>query len=342
MQSFIKRADGLLDARRPGPPAAARHSREQASLLAEFQRSRLLRAALEEACERGRGETAVAHIVARARVSRKTFYESFDNREACFAAVFEQCVAQIADVAAPAFAGDGSWSQRLRAALLAVLALFEADPDLGVFALAHVVADASLHPELRARVLTQVLGAVEEGRCEPRARAEPPPFAAELVVGGVLVVLHARLQSRVRHLGALANELMWMIVLPYLGPAAAARELLPAPPKRNAAVPRPPARTPLEGLEMRMTHRTARVLATIAEEPGASNTRIAARVGIVDQGQISKLLARLAGRGLVEKAGSHSLGAANEWRLTSLGAELEASLGRRLATAGRVPRRGDA
>ena len=62
-------------------------------------------------------------------------------------------------------------------------------------------------------------------------------------------------------------------------------------------------RDPLEGLNIRLTYRTVRVLVTLAEHPGASNREVSERADIVDQGQISKLLTRLAGLGLVENHG---------------------------------------
>ncbi|MGA2455781.1 MAG: helix-turn-helix domain-containing protein [Solirubrobacteraceae bacterium] len=71
--------------------------------MAEFQRARLLRAALVEVSERGFGDTPVARIIARAGVSRTTFYELFDNREDRFAAVFDESVAQLARAVALAY-----------------------------------------------------------------------------------------------------------------------------------------------------------------------------------------------------------------------------------------------
>ena len=100
---------------------------------------------------------------------------------------------------------------------------------------------------------------------------------------------------------------MSMIVLPYLGTRAASRELsrpaMPASFARQGADASTGVRRgdPLDGLNMRLTYRTVRVLAVIGEYPGASNREIAERSGIVDQGQISKLLTRLARLELVLK-----------------------------------------
>src|SRR5260370_27127713 len=104
----------------------------------------------------------------------------------------------------------------------------------------------------------------------------------------------------------LLGPLMSMIVLPYLGSRAAGREagrITPRPAPRRPARPRAGAVDPLEGLKMRLTYRTVRVLMVIAERPAASNRVIAEQSGITDQGQISKLLGRLARLELVAYKG---------------------------------------
>lgn len=79
---------------------------------------------------------------------------------------------------------------------------------------------------------------------------------------------------------------------------------------------------------MRLTYRTVRVLTAIASGPGASNREVAAAAGISDQGQISKLLARLHGRGLIEnRGGEHSKGEPNAWVLSPRGTEVTAAFG---------------
>ena len=62
------------------------------------QRSRLIQAATDEVAERGYVNTTVAHIIARAGVSRATFYTLFADREACFHAAYEANAALVAEV----------------------------------------------------------------------------------------------------------------------------------------------------------------------------------------------------------------------------------------------------
>jgi hypothetical protein len=85
----------------------------------------------------------------------------------------------------------------------------------------------------------------------------------------------------------------------------------------------------LRELEMRLTYRTIRVLAAVAELGGRgchpSNRAVADAAGISDQGQISKLLARLQGLGLIESAGT-TRGGPNAWALTKKGGELHGAI----------------
>jgi hypothetical protein len=62
------------------------------------------------------------------------------------------------------------------------------------------------------------------------------------------------------------------------------------------------------------------VLAAAAEHPGASNRFIGEQADVYDQGQISKLLARLERIGLLANTGEgHAKGESNAWSLTILG-----------------------
>jgi DNA-binding MarR family transcriptional regulator len=75
---------------------------------------------------------------------------------------------------------------------------------------------------------------------------------------------------------------------------------------------------------MRLTYRTVRVLAAVAQTPAASNREIAAGSGISDPAQISKLLARLAGLDLIENVNPRRVPrGTNAWRLTARGVRLQ-------------------
>jgi len=83
-----------------------------------------------------------------------------------------------------------------------------------------------------------------------------------------------------------------------------------------------------------------RLLRVIATRPGLTNAEVAAQPGVSDQGQISKLLARLTRLGLLENIGeTQSKTLANAWRLTLPGREVERAIARDLAATWPTDRR---
>ncbi len=340
--------------------------------VSEVQRARILGAMVRVVAEQGVSATTVSRVVKHASVSRRTFYELFSGCEDCFLAVFDEAVQRASRIASDAVADAtvtapsprGTWREQVRAGLGALLGFFEEEPALGRLLVVDALGAGPQVLESRARVLETLAGIVDRGRDEGkrgRGRAaspssssgssslpssSSPPLTAEGTVGAVLAVIHARMtqsEEGRRSLTQLLNPLMGMIVLPYLGQAAAAKELARPAPKRprgraSTAV-RPPAGVrngsrggappdPLEGLDMRLTYRTLMVLSVIAAEPGASNRRVGEGAGIHDQGQISKLLGRLGKLGLIQNSGAgQPKGESNAWTLTARGQEVQRALG---------------
>ncbi|MHB1469255.1 MAG: helix-turn-helix domain-containing protein [Solirubrobacteraceae bacterium] len=90
------------------------------------------------------------------------------------------------------------------------------------------------------------------------------------------------------------------------------------PARRRTARGRAP--DPLQGIEMRLTYRTMRVLLAIGECPGATNREIAEQSGTKDEGQMSRLLSRLEDHTLIENTGDGKpRGGSNSWKLTERG-----------------------
>lgn len=296
--------------------------------VTEIQRVRILSAMADVAAERGAGQASVAHVVSRAGVSRRTFYDLFEDREDCFLATFDEALAQAAAMVIPAYEGQTRWREQIRAALLALLVFCEEQPALARLCVVEALAAGPRALERRTEVVQLLVRAVDGGRAERPVRVpEPPPLAAEGVVGAVLSVIHQRLAAGgPEALTPLVGELMSAIVLPYLGVSAAQQELhkpTPSLKKRKRAI----HGDPLEGLDMRITYRTVRALIAIGSTPGASNREVASAAGIGDQGQISKLLTRLEHLGLIRNEGSgHARGGPNAWALTDRGLEVEQAI----------------
>ncbi len=189
----------------------------------------------EVAAERGAGQASVAHIVSRAGVSRRTFYDLFEDREDCFLATFDEVVARASVPVLAAYRTETKWRERIRAGLLALLVFFDEEPALARFCVVEALAAGPRALERRGEIVDQLVQVVDEGREERPARApEAPPLAAEGAVGAVLAVIHRRLVvGGPAPLTGLLGSLMSTIVLPYQGASAAQKELHRPAPRLN-------------------------------------------------------------------------------------------------------------
>jgi AcrR family transcriptional regulator len=290
-----------------------------------MQRARLIRAAVPVVDEVGWSAATVAQIAARARVSRRTFYDLFSDRDDCLLAVLDDTVARV-EVELGLLDVVSAWRARVRNGLWTILSFLDREPVLARVCVVEALRGGPRVLGRREEIFARLAAILEDGRGES-PREETSKLTAEGLVGAAFTIVQARLLRDDREpLTDLTGELMGMIVLPYLGPAAARREqhrkdLTPASvPASKPSRSQQNDRDPLREIPMRLTYRTARVLQAAAEYPGASNRVIGEHADLYDQGQISKLLARLQRLGLLENSGEgQPRGESNAWRLTPLG-----------------------
>jgi AcrR family transcriptional regulator len=303
------------------------------SQVVEIQRLRVMAAATRAVDELGYAETSVSSIVARARVSRRTFYEMFANRDECLAAVLEDALARIELELERTGVGGLVWRERLRVGLWVILSFLERERVLARVCVVHALAGGPAVCVQREQALARLAVVVDEGRREGRG-GEPARLMAEGLVGAAYMIIYARLhEGRSEPLTGLLGELMGLLVLAYLGPAAARREQARPAPRVPAVEPggegsrAGSAGDVLQGVAMRLTYRTVRVLESVREYPGASNRQVADRAGIGDAGQVSKLLRRLERLGLLEnRGGGHAHGEPNAWWLSAKGTDVARSV----------------
>ena len=159
-----------------------------------------------------------------------------EHRQDCPTAVFEEAVAIATKRASGAYDPQARWVDRVRAAVLALLELLEEDRELARICVGHAVAS----PVMRMRcgeVLGELTPIIDQGRGASRALGNPPPLAAQGVLGGALGLISSELTARdSRSMVELLNPLMSWIVLPYLGASASREEQCrPLPARRSAS-----------------------------------------------------------------------------------------------------------
>jgi AcrR family transcriptional regulator len=311
-------------------------SRGGGAYVSVLQRTRLLDAAVGLVVEVGVRGLTVRRVSARAGMSSKTFYDLFADREECLLAAFDRSVERLAGVVLLAYGVEDDWVGGVRAGLGVLLGVLDREPVLGRFVFVEALACGPRVLERRARLLEDLADAID-ARGRGDAGHDLGPLTAEGVLGAVCSVIHARLlEPSPGLLAGLLGPLMATIVLPYRGRQAAAVELErpvsePAPVRgggrrgrgRGGSVahgdfPGLVARSSVAA-DFRPTLRTFTVLSVVGERPGLNNREVADCAGIVDQGQISRLLWRLEDQRLVQNTGGSAQGTPKSWSLTLLG-----------------------
>lgn len=194
----------------------------------EDQRRRILRATGELVAERGYHAVTVELIVKQARVSFKTFYGHFSNKEECFVELFETVMADAAErmeVAVEHEREHGApWAQQVAAALRALFDVLLADPAI---ARASIVDAPTVGPVMIDRYQEAMSGLtplLRQGReLVPNAN-DLPPTLEDTLAGGLLWSAYQRLiVGEVDRLETLLPEAVVFILRPYVGEREAAK-----------------------------------------------------------------------------------------------------------------------
>jgi AcrR family transcriptional regulator len=196
-------------------------------LIRTLQRERLIAAMLNAAAELGYREANVQDVIERAGVSRPTFYEHFTNKEDCFLAAFDTSAARLRKkVAAAARKGGEVWRDRTRYGLEALLHFMAAEPDTArtlVVEARGASPDAALR---RVALLDHFTSCLNDQAAELLTDPPSNPVTASAIVGGVESLLYSRLcKGETGEIEDLLPSLMYFVVLPYEGHAAAGEEL---------------------------------------------------------------------------------------------------------------------
>jgi AcrR family transcriptional regulator len=151
------------------------------------QRGRLLDAMAEVVAATGYAAATVADVIARAGVSRRTFYEHFSDKEDCFLAAYDTGVEVLLETVRAAGADATDPLTRTRARVHAYLETLADEPAFARTFLIEVAAAGPRARERRDQVHDRFAAVVREGaeaaRREVPSLVEPPPEAYLAAIG---------------------------------------------------------------------------------------------------------------------------------------------------------------
>lgn len=200
------------------------------------QRERMLLAVAEAVAEQGYATTTVADIIARARLSRRTFYEHFSDKEECFLAAYDTVVEQLLGAVGHAYESADDWAQKVHDGLETFLTYLASEPAFARMCIVEVVAagaDARGRRDAAIRVFVDFL---EPGRAEAPSDVIVPALAGDVVVGGIYEIIYTRLlRDAADELIEMLPELFYCSLVPYIGHKAAEKAMDIAAQRRLAA-----------------------------------------------------------------------------------------------------------
>lgn len=182
----------------PAPPTrlpSGRHGLAREAVVAS-QRGRMIDAMAAVVAEKGYAATTVADVVERAGVSRRTFYEQFADKEACFLAAYDVGLAAVLERIGSAVEMHpaAGWRQRARSGVEAFLALLAAEPAFARALQIEILTAGPAALDRRAGMLVMFSGVWRN--VHERARVEEPTLAP--LPDEVFTILTAGLEELIR------------------------------------------------------------------------------------------------------------------------------------------------
>jgi AcrR family transcriptional regulator len=184
------------------------------SFVATNQQERIMAAVARAAAELGYTEMSVEAIVARAGVSRRTFYEHFKNKEDAFLAAYDAVVRQQARHIRRAYFEETTVQDRLRAGIRAYLEFTASEPDVARMCIVEVLAAGPRAMSKRNEAMRMFAEIIEDNIHELLPGCRRAALTAETIVGGIHEVVFSRiLAGRVDELPSLADDLLATILM---------------------------------------------------------------------------------------------------------------------------------
>jgi AcrR family transcriptional regulator len=182
------------------------------------QRLRIIDAIIDSCAEKTYAATTITDIVARARISRTTFYKQFDDKRACFDAAVTHCIEQLGEVAASAHSPEDAPADAVRKAVTAVLLSLAERPGLAQLLTGDAIA---VDPKVSERYRRATIPAIEAlwSRNGDAAAAHTDP---RLAFGQAQVlILNQIATGKAELLPEVLPQIVYLAVSPYGGHEAA-------------------------------------------------------------------------------------------------------------------------
>lgn len=207
----------------PPPPGSLRPSRRRWVRPRKFEErqaasvpaDRVLRALAAVVSERGYQETTVAEVVERAHTSQRTFYKSFQDKEAAMVAALDSGSAQMLAAALPAFRRSTDWPGAVYATQEAMFRFAAEEPEFGRLGAVEMYAAGRRALEQRETVTEGMEGLLAAGF---ELAPDTPAIVPEAIGGALYALLYDFVKEKgPERLPELVPTAVYLTLSPFLG-----------------------------------------------------------------------------------------------------------------------------
>lgn len=172
------------------------------------QRERLLKATVEVVSRKGYAATTVRDLLAASRLSRRTYYDLYGDKEACYLDAFGEVAQRIEAPVTATLEVGGSARERVRLALEALAGFCVDEPQAACACLVESLAAGQAGRRVRAELIERLAAVLGPALSELRPEDPNPALTARATVGGVFELLYGPLAHQdVGRLGELASQI---------------------------------------------------------------------------------------------------------------------------------------
>lgn len=190
------------------------------------QRDRL-RSALTGLCfERGYSATTLELLLERAEVDERSFRREFDDLEDCLCSIIEEQRTELLAAAWNAFSHQQGWANQMRAVALTMVRFAQEDHHRARTLLVEAELAGDRAKLIRDQGLEIFSAFIDTGRNELDDPDSISPASANMIGASIFGQVRGLVEKgEFDQLMDSMPEMMYSVVLPYLGSAAALREL---------------------------------------------------------------------------------------------------------------------
>jgi AcrR family transcriptional regulator len=184
-------------------------------VVTKIQRDRLLRAMAKTVAEYGYQETTVRRLLGHAGLSRRTYYELFEDKEECFLAAYDEAIDHVLELVSEGYREGETPEERIECGLRAFLRFCADEPDIARMCIVEVLAAGPAARARRADTMERLSALMATALAELRGDEKLSKLSARGLIGGVHELIYTPIdRGEVEHLPDLAEQIVSSQVAP--------------------------------------------------------------------------------------------------------------------------------